>query len=201
MASPAVQAVLGDLTARELLSIACLRAEPVPGTADDRPFYPQLFKDPEDLSRKIGSDEIAVLFSAYQLIQHKYGPFERTLQSKEDEDAWIARLAESLDDPLAIARLSLPQLAEVSTSLSGRLFSISSLLRSQWESLPPTLASALETFCMDTSYFGKPPAELDETGSDRSPDSEREPVGIPADRTITTEEAARLAEKLRGGGG
>jgi hypothetical protein len=205
MASEAVKEVLGDLSARELLVRACLSDTPTPETADtDRPFYPQVFRDADALGAVVGPDEIRVLFTAYELIQFKYGPFEKTIQDKGDLDAWVARLAEDLDDPLVIGRMSLPQLAEVTTSLSERLYTLSTILRSQWESLPPTLASQLEPYCLGMSFFGTPPAAPEETGSQDSESlsddkEERTPVGIPADRPITAEDAARIAERMRGG--
>jgi hypothetical protein len=212
MESPAMQAVLGDLSAREILCLACLSDKPTPDTADsDAPFYPRLFKDPDALASRVTADEMAVLFSAYQMVQRNFGPFEKTFLTKEDLDAWIVRLMEALEkeDPLAIARLSLPQLVEVITSLSVRLYGSSAILRSQWSSLPSTLASGLDRFCLDMSCFGARLADDDQAGSERSPendgetpaDVEREPVGIPTDRAITIEEAARVLEKLKPGSG
>lgn len=199
--SPLLQDTLGDLVARELLCMACLSDKPGAGSEgdDDRPFYPRVFRDPEHLADSLSGDELAVLFAAYLQIQNRFGPFERTIATKEDEDAWIMRLAADID-PLAIASMPLPRLGEVTSSLGQRLYSISRLLRSQWQSLPPTLASDLESFCLDTSFFG---GQLDDSGETQAHEvqsgSERssESVGVPADRPITTEEAARFAERLK----
>jgi hypothetical protein len=74
--SAAIKEVLGDAVAKELIAMACLTVDPMEGS--DPPVYGRVFRDGEDVG-KLSADEVLVLFNAYQLVQHKYGPFERTI--------------------------------------------------------------------------------------------------------------------------
>lgn len=199
-ASPNVNETLADMTAVELLQMACLH-EKSASSDPARPFYPFLFRDAADIRAKLSADEVVTLFNAYVLVQAKFGPYERNAGTKEDQDAWIARLAA---DPLVTVSMSLPQLVEVSTSAAARLCSISGILRSQWQDLPPTLASSLDSFCLDTSYSGRLPSEPPEDSASESPTdddgADPELLGVPGDEPITAEQAARMAARLTGRG-
>lgn len=196
MQSAAVAEVLGDLVACELLALACLHEKSAVNEDEDgdKPFYPFVFREAIEVRKKLSADEVAVLFNKYQEIQYKFGPFEKTILDKDDEDAWITRLESGLD-PLVLSRMPSLQLAEVTMSLARRLFSISRTVASQLESLPPSLASSLADCCMDTRYFGPQPEGSDSDGLEKSA-NENGP--LPLDREMTDEESERADRILRG---
>jgi hypothetical protein len=166
MLSPAVQEVLGDLTAHELLAMACLREAAFigPGTDPDRPTYPRLFREANELRAKLTSQETLVLFNAYLLVQEKYGPFENGAFTDEEVSAWVRRLEEGADS-FPLLQLSLHRLAQLALLLADRVSSLSRTLASQWGSLPSTLRSDLERFSIHTSFSGKLPDEEISTSS------------------------------------
>lgn len=184
MQSPAVNEVLGDLIAHEVLCLACTKATPEPGTEHDRPFYTQLFKDAEQLRNSLTADEVAILFNAYMLTQAKYGPFERSVTTTEDGNAWVKRLAEGAD-AYPLLHLSLPQLAELTLWSLGRLFSLSRILESQRSNLPPTLTSSLESYFLGTSTSGEQLDTSTETSTGRLVDE------------VTLELARSMAERQK----
>jgi hypothetical protein len=98
---PLVSAVQGDAVARELLAMACVQEKPAPGSeGHEREFYPRVFPDGPSVGKALGADEVAVLFSNYLLVQHKYGPFEKTIQSEPDVESNIMGALDALErDP------------------------------------------------------------------------------------------------------
>lgn len=184
MDSPAVREVLGDLVAHEILCMACLNHKPSFEETDDRPaVYGRVFNTPEDLRRVLTADETLTLFRAYQLVQHKWGPFELTTGDDAEVDAWVKRLEEGAR-LFPLLALSLPQLHELTSSLAARISSLSRILGSHWESLPPSLASLLEPYCLGTGSYG----ELAESSTQESTASS------PEDVLVTIEQAAAWAE-------
>jgi len=182
MESPAVREVLGDLVAHEILCMACVSDKPTFEATDERPaVYAKVFKTPADLRRVLTADETLTLFRAYQLVQHRYGPFEATTGEDGELEAWIKRLEEGAEH-FPLLRLALPQLHELTSCFAARISLLSHILVSQWETLPPTLASALEPYCLGTGLSG---ALVDEY-TRISSESSREP--------LTVEQAARWAE-------
>ncbi len=118
LAGATMQEVLGDSVARELLAMACLMADGVE-LEDDKQTYGRVFRDAGDL-KKLGSDEIAVLFNAYMLVQAKYGPFESSVSSAADVDAWVTRLMEG-GSSFLLLQLPLPALVELTWLLAQRV--------------------------------------------------------------------------------
>jgi hypothetical protein len=174
MASEAVQGVISDLAACEVLAMACTQTEVFAGSdsENERARYPLIFPDGEAVGATLTADEVAYLFSAYTLVQHKYGPHE-AICLPEDVNAWVKRLVEgAAENPFL--RLSSPQWAELLTSLASKLYDLSGLLESQWSSLPDSLKSGLETYCLGTGSAGEPaesgspPATLPGPGSELS---------------------------------
>ncbi len=184
METPLVRAVAGDATARELIAMAAT-TEKNYGPDPDSPIYGRLFRHADDVSQ-LSADEVLVLFNAYQLVQHKFGPFERNIVSKEDEDAWIARLGEGASE-FPLLELVWPQLAALTLSLGRRLYTLSRILESQSESLPSSLAAALESSLMDTSSVGSRAARPMPTGSGPSAEPDQ----------LTLEQATELARQQR----
>lgn len=183
MTSPAIKEVLADAVGKELIAMCCLT---VKGGGDpERPLYARIFRDANDVS-KLRPNEILVLFNAHLLVQEKYGPFESNL-SKEDVDAWVTRLGAGASE-FPLLELALPQLVLLAHSLAERLFTLSHILGSQRESLPNTLASALENYVTDTTSAGLP--------ADASTAITSEPKGSRAE-PMTLEQATELAGKLR----
>lgn len=123
LAGATIQEVLGDSVARELLAMACLTADGVSFGEDEKPVYGRVFRDADDL-KKLGSDEIAVLFNAYIVTQAKYGPFESSISSAADVDAWVTRLMEG-GSSFLLLQLPLPALVELTWLLAQRVSTLS----------------------------------------------------------------------------
>lgn len=152
--SPAVREVLGDLVAHEILCMACCTEQPQFPATDDRPaVYGRIFRTPSDLRRVLTADETLILFEAYRGVQYKWGPFELITGDDGEVDAWVQRLEEGARS-FPLLALSLPQLHELTCSLAARISSLSHILVSQWESLPTSLASELEPYCLGTGSSG-----------------------------------------------
>ena len=186
LSSPAIREVLGDAIAKELIAMACLSEQDYgdPG----KPLYKREFRNSADLNKVgIRADELAVLFSAYEMTQNKYGPFERNL-SAADVDAWIARLGEGAAE-FPLLRLALPQLVLLAQSLGERLFTLYRTLASQRGKLPSSLESLLPDSFTDIGSAGSPADESDPTTSERS-DRPLTP--------ITAETATDIARRMRG---
>jgi len=183
MDSPGVREVLGDMTARELLAMACLSDVSMSEDASS-PFYPRIFPSAEGLSKVLSADETAVLFSLFTIVTNKFGPFENNIEG--DEDAWIRRLAEG-GDAFPLVSLPWPQLVRLTSLLAGRISTLYRILGSQWESLPDGSKSALASYFTDISYFGGQRESSDQPGS----------VGLVADELISLDTATRLAAALR----
>lgn len=179
--APGVREVLGDMTAREVLAIACVTEESYSGD-DATPFYPRMFPDPEAIGRTLSADELSVLFNLFVLTQNKYGPFEGNIDDEEQE-AWIKRLEEG-GAAYPLASVPWPQLVALTSSLAVKVSSLYRILASQWSSLPDTLRSDLARFSTAITSYGAPLEDSDQTGSGSSAD-------------ITVEQAARLAEALK----
>jgi len=182
MRAPGVAEVLGDMTAREVLAVACVAEKPFDEYA--KPLrYPRIFPDAESIGATLSADELSVLFNLYVLVQNKYGPFEGNL-SDDDQEAWIRRLEEG-GETYPLASLPWPQLVALTSSLAVKVSSLYRILSSQWSSLPDTLRSDLASFSTAIISYGEPLAAPGTTGS--------ESLG---EDLITTEQAARLAESL-----
>lgn len=183
--SPAVREVLGDLVAHEILCMACVTEEPLFEATDDRPAtYGRIFKTPSDLRRVLTADETLTLFEAYRLVQYRWGPFEMLTNEDGELEAWIQRLEEGARS-FPLLALSLPQLHQLTSSLAERISLLSHILVSQWDSLPPSLASQLEEYCLGTGSSG----ERVESYTQLSTGSSLE---------VTIEQAVRSAEAEKG---
>jgi hypothetical protein len=180
MNAPGVREVLGDMTAREVLAVACVTEQSFSGD-DETPFYPRMFPDAEAIGRTLSADELSVLFNLFVLTQNKYGPFEGNIDDAEQE-AWIKRLEEG-GAAYPLASLPWPQLVALTSSLGVKISSLYRILASQWSSLPDTLRSDLDSFSTVITSYGVPLDDSDPIGSAKSTD-------------ITVEQAARLAESL-----
>lgn len=152
MDNDAVREVLGDLVAHELLFQACL-SEKNYGDDDSDPVYAKLFKSTDDIRKKLTADETLILFNAYRLTQHKWGPFEKTMTDDGDVEAWITRLKEG-GSAFPLLALQLPQLADLAYTLSEKISSLCQILGSQWTDLPDSLKSKLTDCFTDTTLFG-----------------------------------------------
>jgi hypothetical protein len=187
LTNPATREVLGDTIARHVLAKACMTAEALSEDENGAPIYGMVFHGAKDLA-KIRSHELATLFAMYEMVQDKYGPYEGNVHSDEDVTAWIKRLVEGAS-AFPLSRVPLPQLARLASLLAVRAYSLSATLESQWESLPDTLRSSLETFGLGTGSFGVHAESTDETGGGKSATEQAE---------LTIEMAARVAEDLYG---
>lgn len=183
MSAPAIREVLGDAIAKELIAMACLTERDF-GDAG-KPTYGRIFRNAKDVD-SLAADEILILFNAYQLVQSKYGPFERNL-SADDIEAWITRLGEGGSE-FPLLSLALPQLVLLAQCLGERLYTLSRIPASPSESSPSTSGSPAPDSSTDTGSAGSPVDATDLTGSERRD----RPLG-----PITTEAARDMAEKMR----
>lgn len=183
--------LLGDGTARELLAMACLTENPIAGSDGENPRYAQVFRDAEAIGDNLTSDEVAVLFQAYLLIQAKYGPFEKTVQTEQELSEWIKRLTEGAA-AFPLQQLSSVHWAELASLLAVRAYTLSAILECLLPSLPPSLVSRLETYSLGTGFFGRRAAGTSADGTETSPSR----WGVP-DVTLTVEDAKAVAERAK----
>ncbi len=154
--SEAVRNVESDLAACEVLAMACRTVKALPGQGEDDPStqFGGVFTDGTEVGSTLTADEVAYLFSAYSIVQHKMGPHE-AICTDEDIDKWIRRLVEGADT-LPFLLLSSPQWAELLTKFAERLYKLAGILDSQRESLPDSLRSELKTYFLDITSSGSP---------------------------------------------
>lgn len=158
--------VFGDMVARELLAMAVRHIDPIPGS-EATPGglqYGRHFHSAEALGEaRVTADEVAVLFTMWQLTQAKYGPYEWNIENEHQLSRWVEKLAVGAS-AAPLARCDWQALVESSMLLARRAFLLSACLESQRSTLPDTLASTLDALGMDTSLFGELPAKLTNTG-------------------------------------
>jgi len=183
MDSPAVREVLGDLIAHELLCMACLVEEPTSDDPDMPPTYGKVFRTADDLRKRVTAEETHVLFNAYLLVQHKYGPFEETFDADGDLEAWVQALVEG-GSAFPLLALSLPQSGELTLSLAQRISTLSRILESQWESLPDSFKSLIAPYCTGMFSSGEQREESTRISTGNS-------------REVTLEDALRMAEQQK----
>jgi hypothetical protein len=185
----AIRGVVSDLAACEVIAMAYTTTTPTPGFTEDDPLckYDRVFPDGEAVGKTLTADEVRYLFSAYQLVQAKYGPNEAVCLP-EDINLWVRRLVEGAAD-FPFLRLDSHQWAELLTMMAGQLYKLSDLLTSQWESLPESLRSDLQTYCLDTTSSGEPVGSLSASGQPQLPEGE-----------ISFEQAVRFANQQLGRG-
>jgi hypothetical protein len=177
---------MADAAAKEVLALACLTVEPLPNT--DPPRYGRQFPDGPSIGKTMTADEIGVMFTQYEIVQNRFGPYEGNINSEEELDAWIKRLAEGAGASF-LAQLGLLELVGLTMSLARRSYTLSAILDRQFSSLPDTLKSDLESFSLGTGYFCGPP---DESTTETGASSDRPEPGEP----MTVEDAARIARRL-----
>lgn len=184
-----LQEVLGDAVAREILAMSCVTVKPIHGDDEDtvKPTYGRLFVDGESLRQLLTPDEVTVLFNSYLLVQEKWGPLETTVNGDEELNAWVERLAEG-GSLVPLAATSSVSLAGLCLSLAQRVSTLSELLRAQWQSLPPGLASSLDGLLTGTGSSGEPPDDSTPTPSTTPPSDSSIPVNA--------EQAMALARQL-----
>lgn len=185
-----IKEVLADQCAREVLAMACTGTEP-----NTQGVYARVFRSAEDVS-KLTADEITVLFTQYQMVQDKYGPYEGNIGSDEELNAWIRRLKEGAA-AFPLAQLNSQALAELIMSLADRAYSACALLESLSESSPSILESVPESWGIGTGYFGSEPASSTADGSENS--GADDSGSLPAardDELLTLDDALEVAKRL-----
>jgi hypothetical protein len=182
--------VCGDASAREIIALAVVYEDPI---AEGSPRYPKVFRDAEHAADALSSDELAALFAAYQLHQYRVGPLAREIGDESNVEKWIRRLEEAGDE-LPFYSLPLPQLDMLMSSTLDAMSGLFQKLASQWESLPDTLKSYLETSYSDT--FSSGGRLVDGQGRARS-ESLPEPIGVTFREDMTLEDAAEIARQMK----
>jgi len=194
---PSIQEVYGDMVARELLAMACVTPKAL-NPDDITPKYGRIFARPEDLGR-LTADEINVLFTAYTMVQHRYGPYEGSIEDDTQLTAWLRRLVEGAS-AYPLAQRNWHQLVELTSSLAGRAYMLSAILESLYSTLPDTLQSSLAALGIGIGYFGEQPVNDIQNGSPHEiPDPFERPEGWTPPEPMTLEQAARAAERLHKG--
>lgn len=179
--SPFGLELLGDATARELLAMACVMADPIPGTAENQGAkYARLFRSSDDVN-KLTADEVTALFGAYMLVQKRFGPYERDLDDAE-VNAWITRLEEGAS-ALPLSRLPSLELAELCRLLAVRASCLSRLLDCQRKNSPIPWESIPQSYRLDTTSSSAPAADATQS---------------PGEHVITAEEAMEAAKRVIG---
>jgi hypothetical protein len=210
--NPASREVIGDRVAREVLAMACVSVDPIDGS-EHTPSgvkYNVIFHRPEQLD-KLRPDELNTLFTMYKMVQRKWGPYEGNLENEAQVTAWERRLVEGAS-AVPLGRLDWHQLVELTTCLAERSYTLSAILDSQRERLPPTLGARLSGWGIGTTSRGVLPAsatsigltsadlgsEVDVDGEPAAPFDESLMNVLPSG-PIDLREATEMAKKLNGG--
>lgn len=186
-----VREVYADRVARELLAMACCTVDPIKGSDG---VYGKVFPDAEKIGAKLTADEISVLFAAYLSIQSKYGPMESDIESPEELNAWIKRLAEG-GSAVPLAQLPSQACQRLALSLAERAYSLSVILDGLCSSSPGIGASIPAEFAIGTGYFGAQPSSSIETGGATCPSEGAVSV---AHEPLSLDDAVALARRMRG---
>ena len=179
-----VQALIGDITAKELLARVCFfEREIAPGK------FARWFSDSVDVERALSADEIAVLFAKFEEVRLELGPRLMVL-TDADVEAWLERLEYGHRlDPLA--RLQLPDWVALVSGLARlvakeRSRSATSLTPdSPHDNSPDTSGSTSGICATDTTSYGSPPSAPS--------------LGLPIDDVIDSDFAAAIAERMSSG--
>jgi hypothetical protein len=92
LSSPAMTALIGDASGKELLARCCFEPDPIPGTEK----YIRMFPDGNYLSKALSAEEIAVLFFQFQVICLELGPREQTLLTNPNVlRMWVERVKDA----------------------------------------------------------------------------------------------------------
>jgi hypothetical protein len=144
--------VLGDRVAAETVCLTITEVDPIPGSeATGRVKYRQVFARPDDVLDCLTADEIAAFFTAYNMLQVKYGPTEANV-TEEGATAWVKRLAEGASNfPLSL--LVLEDLRQLTYYLATRLYTLSATIDFLSSNLPPTLIASLRKWNIGTGFF------------------------------------------------
>lgn len=187
--TPIGHALVSDSCARQVLRRACVAVENRGSEAE--PFYPFVFPDSKSIGALLSSDEVATLYSCWRLVQSKWGPSSKTIDSDEELSAWVRRLVEGAAE-FPLQQLSLAQWASAASLLAGRAYTLSVILESLCPSLPPILRSRLEKYSLGTGFFGLLARRESAAGTETSLDLKV------LDVEITTDEARMMTEAIRG---
>lgn len=186
----------GDAVAKELLARACVQEHAINAQqveAGKSPVYARIFVDGAALN-VLTAPELSMLFGAYLLVQEKFGPTERTIQSADERDAWVRRLVEGAS-AYPLARMPLPGLVALITSLAARCYSLSCILGYLHEHSPDTLDAACTSLGTGTRWSTPLPSSIDAIGSRPSGDDAIDGEALPGPEEIITPEKAREAAR------
>lgn len=188
--SPLWAEVIADHTAAELLSRACVQEHPIPAPEGEPQVYPKVFADGLQVKKVVTSDELTVLWTLYQMIQRRFGPYEGLIASPEELNAWIEKLAVGAS-AFPLSQLSWHHLVDLAMQLAARAYECSGYLLSLRSSWPPSLAASLERLDIGSFSSGEPPSDGPGSGSTSTL------APALADRSeMTAEDAARVAENV-----
>jgi len=190
MSAELIKEVLGDAAAKEILAMACMTE------GEDGALSGRVFRNADDVE-KLPADEVAALFNAYMIIQHKYGPLEHLISTPEELNAWIKRLGEGAASVSPLHLFTLPALAELASSLGARTYLLSRTLASLWSTLPDSLKSDLKDYSLDTDFYGSPAASTTAEPSSGSSENFDDMIDLMPGETLSAEDAMALARERK----
>lgn len=179
--------VQGDLTAKEILALACHEVEPIPGSEND-PKYPRIFANGEQVGH-LTADEIEVLFTQYLMVKAKYGPYIRDL-SEDELNEWIRVLGDGGGTAFPLASFSSEDLVRLCMSMAQRSFELTSILF-RHSNLLSISESDLERLTAGISSFGEQPDDGSESNPEPTPESS------PLPSVDDQETVDQVADKIR----
>ena len=151
-----IREVVGDRIAKELIALSCHSDKSeINDAVTGEPIYGRVFRNGDEVG-KLRATEVSVLFSAYMLVQDRFGPNE----TSADVDGWVKRLTEG-GESFPLLSMDLPELVSLTSSLADRISTISRDLESQWTELPDTCKSLLEKYNLGTGFWSLPLDELE----------------------------------------
>jgi hypothetical protein len=183
--------IIADRVAGEILACAVTRPKPIEGTEErGAPQYPKIFPNADGVRQALFEDELHVLWQAYQLTQYKYGPYEDTITTLEERNAWVEKLSRG-GNAYPLLRLPLPQLQKLTASLSAERCVLCGVLASLLPELPQPWASAIENLGIGIGSSSTPAVRLTEQGglTIEWPEEEQ-PLALPPKDYIDVREMA-----------
>jgi hypothetical protein len=181
------QRMVSDRVAKEILAIAVVLPDPIPGSVESHgyPVYERLFMTADSIG-KLPPREIGILWGLWNLVQNRIGPNESSFQSDDEVEAWLKVLVEGAR-PFGFFLLDLPQQEELLGKLASRALQLYRLLGSPQESWHSSLVSLQESLDIGTSSPTSQPADSTLYQSHR----DQIEHGLDAD------EAREIAQKMR----
>lgn len=197
--SQAAQDLLGDYVAHEVLAMSCLST--VNRGTDEKPHYPFLFGNPRNLEEHATRDEIDWLWQQYLVLRAKCGIWRmENVDTNEAVASWAKEL-EAAGTSAPLCSLASQDLVTLASRSLITVRTLSRILASQLENSEISLASELEIFMEDTTYYGESPdtgnSKPGETPGDERQSQIREDEEESPESESSVQPDARAVDKLQ----